>query len=148
MGIMEYLSGNCLDYNYFYPYTTGPSAYNLATTAELGEPIHYSKVDSTPLSPVDFLLSVSPVDCCKDFLPNDWKHFAESNAEQLEALNSAPWRRQFHTIIENISTSVSNYAAKVPGILKWNTLSPALVFMSPTKELQKCFSFSPPVTPP
>uniref|UniRef100_A0A7S4I337 Xrn1 N-terminal domain-containing protein n=1 Tax=Vannella robusta TaxID=1487602 RepID=A0A7S4I337_9EUKA len=149
--IMEYFSGRCLDYTFYYPFTAGPTSNDLANNQTLTKPIDISLVEPKPLRPVDFLLSVSPVDNCKDFVPMEFAEFIQSNVKKLKGLNTAPWRKDFHDILSNISSSVDDYmqekCTKMPTIQTSNTLNPSYVFMAPTKDLQKNYEFNPPRTP-
>merc|ERR1711862_770299 len=125
----EYLTGNCLDYKFYYPYTTGPTAFALTQNEAVARPVDIFPANEQPLSPIDFLLTVSPFDSCKDFLPKEFADFALVNETYLKSLQQAPWRRKCHNIISKLSSSIDDYVEKkslqFPHIRKCNTLGPS-----------------------
>lgn len=144
--IMQYYNANCLDYSYYYPFTEGPLAKTLATSPLLEKPISFPKSDSVAINPVDFLFSVCPVDNCKNFLPKEFTPYVEQNLTLLKDLDTASWRKQFHSILDSISTSVRSFETSVE-ITNANCFAPSLMFTRATESSKKFFSFSPPALP-
>lgn len=67
---MQYLKGICLDYQYWYPFETKPSLFELL---RYGDKIDFKAQapfieNSKPLNPIEFCLSLMPPEVIKTFL--------------------------------------------------------------------------------
>ena len=150
--IMEYFAGRCLDYRFHYPFSSAPIIQEFVQDQILSKPVPIHRSDALAQNPVEFLMTVSPQKQCAQFVSSCFQGFIQKHQEFLTNLDDAPWRRNFHTIVESIHTTMSGWMQSIkPQVLesaqRSNTLSPSHVFMSLTADFRKRFSFIPPKSP-
>jgi len=154
--IMEYFSGRCLDYSYVFPFSSGPTFEEFVKNPALLHPVNAPKSNDMPLNPIEFLLSVSPLEKCSSVIHPQFSEMAESLPSEFVSVSSSPiWRKDISALLENCKSVVSEYIGahtRAHELREVNQLAPALMFTTkpdaaPLVHSGEVYYFNPPSTP-